>query len=172
MSKNADDLSCGFCYSDTMKNREEPCGEICGAFPCPDGGENVGRKNNRKEEHIPRVKTERLFQPRRMEIWYARLPLNRKTSVQGGARPVIIVSNDISIERSGTVTVVPLTTQLKHLEMPTHVVIEGVMEETSMALAEQVMTIDKKALIRMVTECKGYEDEIEAALLEQIGVAR
>ena len=130
----------------------------------------MGRKNNRKEEHIPRVKTERLFQPRRMEIWYARLPLNRKTSVQGGARPVIIVSNDISNERSGTVTVVPLTTQLKHLEMPTHVVIEGVMDETSMALAEQVMTIDKRSLVRMVTECKEYEEEIEAALSEQLGL--
>ena len=32
--------------------------------------------------------------PKRMEIWYAKLPMDRRTSVQGGSRPVLIISGD------------------------------------------------------------------------------
>ena len=63
----------------------------------------MGRKNNRKRERVPRISNNLLVHPRRMEIWYASLPMDRRTSVQGGSRPVVIVSNDICNENSPAV---------------------------------------------------------------------
>lgn len=110
-----------------------------------------------------------VVQPKRMEIWYAQLPLDRQTSIQGGSRPVVIVSNDINNEKSNTVTVAPMTTQIKHLGMPTHVVTEMDGGEV-MILAEQITTIDKRMLKRKIGSCAGIEEKIEAALMEQIGM--
>lgn len=132
----------------------------------------MGRKNNRKKEHIPSIKRlERLLvYPRRMEIWHANLPMNQNTSVQGGSRPVVIISNDICNQKSNIVTVAPITSRMKHLEMPTHVVIGNLREENSMVLAEQIQTIDKSLLDKRIGSCAGMEDQIEAAILEQIGI--
>lgn len=127
----------------------------------------MGRKNRRKQEHIRPLGKQLIVRPRRMEIWYASLPLDRRTSVQGGNRPVVIVSNDICNEKSNAVTVAPVTRQIKHMEMPTHVLI---MDGTSMVLAEQIMTIDKRFLDRRIGDCKGQESQIEKALMEQIGI--
>ena len=127
----------------------------------------MGRKNRRKQEHIRPLGKQLIVRPRRMEIWYAALPMDRRTSVQGGNRPVVIVSNDICNEKSNAVTVAPVTRQIKHMEMPTHVLI---MDGTSMVLAEQVMTIDKRFLDRRIGDCKGLENQIEKALMEQIGI--
>ncbi len=133
----------------------------------------MGRKNRRMKEHIPDMKRleRRLVHPKRMEIWYAKLPMGRNTSVQGGSRPVVIISNDICNQKSNTVTVAPITSRMKHLEMPTHVVIGNLRDEDSMVLAEQIMTIDKSRLDRKIGDCAGMEDQIEAAILEQIGIA-
>ena len=62
--------------------------------------------------------------------------------------------------------------QLKHLEMPTHVLIENLKDETSMVLAEQIMTMDKRFLDRKIGDCKEIEDKINRALMEQIGIKR
>ena len=127
----------------------------------------MGRKNRRKQEHIRPLSRQLIVHPKRMEIWYASLPLDRRTNVQGGNRPVVIVSNDICNEKSNAVTVAPVTRQIKHMEMPTHVLI---MDGTSMVLAEQIMTIDKRFLNRRIGDCKGLESQIEKALMEQIGI--
>ena len=121
----------------------------------------MGRKNRKKQYH-----------PRRMEVWFADLPMDETTSIQGGSRPVLVISNDIVNARSANVTVAPITSQLKHLEMPTHVVIRNLRERSSMILAEQIMTVDKKKLIRRIGDCKEMEAEIEKALMEQIGIGR
>lgn len=131
----------------------------------------MGRKNHRKLEHIPKIRKRTLIHPKRMDIWYASLPLDRRTSVQGGNRPVVIVSNDICNEKSTAVTVLPVTSRLKHPEMPTHVILVGLMDEPSMVLAEQIMTVDKSCLDRKIGECGRLKGEIERALMEQIGIA-
>lgn len=123
----------------------------------------MGRKN-RKKQHP--------HHPRRMEVWFAELPMDETTSIQGGSRPVLVISNDIVNARSTNVTVAPITSHLKHLEMPTHVVIRNLRERSSMILAEQIMTVDKKKLIRRIGDCKEMEAEIEKALMEQIGIGR
>lgn len=128
------------------------------------------RRNRRKHENIRKLRIVKI--PRRMEVWYATLPMDKHTSVQGGNRPVLIVSNDICNSSSSVVTVIPLTTQIKHLSQPTHVIIELTNGETSMLLAEQIMTIDKQRLNRRIDFCDEpiVTEKIEAAVKEQLGL--
>ena len=72
---------------------------------------------------------------------------NNRTSVQRGMRPVILVSNNIGNNCAPTITVIPLTTKTKH-PLPTHVFIEGknVLPTPSVALCEQIITVDKLQL--------------------------
>ena len=91
-----------------------------------------------------------------------------KGSVQGGARPVIIVSNDACNEASGIVTVIPLTSQMKRLNLPTHILIH-LGDGDSVALAEQVMTIDQRLLDHRMGRCD-RETEIEDAMKVQLGL--
>ena len=68
-----------------------------------------------------------------------------KNSMQHGVRPAIIIQNDIGNRYSPTVLVSPITTQLKKLNMPTHILLDkkcGLRIE-SMVLLEQIYTIPK-----------------------------
>ena len=114
-----------------------------------------------------------IVKPKRMEIWYARLPMDRRTSVQGGSRPVLIISNDVCNEKSSVVTVIPMTTQFKHLGQPTHVIVTLKDGTQSMALAEQIMPLDKGYLDRKIEACTDGETigKIETAVREQVGMA-
>ena len=51
------------------------------------------------------------------------VPIPSSGHVQGGKRPWVIVQNNMGNQFSPTSIVVPLTTKLKRLEMPTHVAI-------------------------------------------------
>lgn len=91
----------------------------------------------------------------RFEIWFAELGNHYGSSVQSGNRPVLVISNDVANRFSSTLTVIPLTTVQKKLGLPTHIQIaetdckmlnSHVYLRKSVALAEQVTTIDKKAL--------------------------
>ena len=91
----------------------------------------------------------------RFEIWFAELGDHYGSSVQSGSRPVLVISNDVANRFSSTLTVIPLTTVQKKLGLPTHIQIaetdckmlnSHVYLRNSVALAEQVTTIDKKAL--------------------------
>ena len=71
-------------------------------------------------------------------------------SEQGKMRPVVVIQNDIGNRHSPTTIVVPLTSKLKKKGMKTHVFIEKTKEnglsEDSVALCEQVRTIDKSRI--------------------------
>lgn len=91
----------------------------------------------------------------RFEIWFAELGDHYGSSVQSGSRPVLVISNDVANRFSSTLTVIPLTTVQKKLGLPTHIQIaetdckmlnSHVYLRNSVVLAEQVTTIDKKAL--------------------------
>jgi mRNA interferase MazF len=76
-------------------------------------------------------------------------------SKQGGVRPAIIMSNNLNNRYSPTLTVVPLTSNLKKRDLPTHVFVgkECGLNRDSLALAEQVTNIDKSCLLEYITEC-------------------
>ncbi len=144
----------------------------------------MGRKNRRMKIHAKRLPTVREIQrdavrtdihPKRLEIWYAHLPMRYDSRVQGGGRPVLIISNDIVNEHSGVITVLPLTSQLKRLFMPTHVFLaEGTheMEKSSVILAEQIMAIDKKILAKRIGKLTdpAVVREVEDAVREQLSI--
>lgn len=84
---------------------------------------------------------------RKYDIWLADLPATPESHVQYGTRPVIVVSNNTANKYSPLISVVPLTGTLKRADIPTHAVIHSrFLAQASMALCEQVMTIDKARL--------------------------
>ena len=85
------------------------------------------------------------------DIFYANLSKNTVKSEQGGIRPVIIIQNDVGNKYSPTVIVLPITSEIKKENMPTHCVLHkscgNGLEEDSMVLAEQIRVIDKSRLL-------------------------
>ena len=109
---------------------------------------------------------------KRGEIYYAEL--FGVGSVQTGIRPVIIYSNDTNNKHSTTVNVIPITAEMK--ELCVHVLIENSkcgLKEKSMALPEQITTIDKVQLRSKVgkldVKCM---DKIDAAMDIQLARKR
>lgn len=87
------------------------------------------------------------------DIWFADLGGHPDSSVQGGVRPVIVLSNNIGNVHADTVNVVPMTRHLKRPELPCHTELnpdfitdKRQLLDTSMVLAEQLTTISKYAL--------------------------
>ena len=73
-------------------------------------------------------------------------------SEQGGYRPAVIVQNDTGNLHSSTVVVCPISSVLKKVEMGTHVVLDGIngLDKTSIVLLEQIRTIDKSRIGRVI----------------------
>ena len=71
-----------------------------------------------------------------------------KGSEQGGKRPVIIIQNDVGNHYSPTVIVTAVTSRFfKKRALPTHVPLDNAeLERNSLALLEQIRTIDKQRL--------------------------
>ncbi len=69
-------------------------------------------------------------------------------SEQGGLRPVVIMQNDWGCVYSSTVTMVPLTSNLKKTHLASHYVLQDAdfLKKKSMVLGEQIDTIDKQRL--------------------------
>lgn len=86
-------------------------------------------------------------------------------SEQGGKRPVLILQNNRGNLFSPTVIVAPLTSRPKKIDLPTHVWISkrfGLVSD-SIALLEQVKTIDKDRLIEFL----GFVDESTMRSIEK-----
>lgn len=84
----------------------------------------------------------------RGSIFWAHAPEETGSSVQGGTRPVLIVSNNMNNIHSTVVTVVSLTSQTKP-NLPVHVIIPAVSGEgINTVLCEQIKTIPKDHLKR------------------------
>ena len=90
-----------------------------------------------------------------------------KGSEQGGKRPVIIIQNDVGNHYSPTVIVTAVTSRFfKKRALPTHVPLDNEeLEKNSLALLEQIRTIDKSRLIRKIGRVpEGKMKEIGAAI--------
>lgn len=75
-------------------------------------------------------------------------------SEQDGIRPVLVIQNNKGNRYSPTTIVVPITSSLSKRELPTHVVLETTkgLEKRSMALIEQLRTLDKSRLLAKITK--------------------
>lgn len=85
-------------------------------------------------------------------------------SVQGKTRPCVIVQNDIGNKYSPTVIVIPLTSEIKKLNMPTHCILKKNQSNglyyDSMLLGEQLRVIDKSIIVGKIGHAKeSYEQD-------------
>lgn len=84
--------------------------------------------------------------------------LQGEYSVQGGYRPVIIVQNDKGNKFSPTTIIVPLTSKMNKTNLPTHEIIStrdaSGLSVDSVALCEQIITIDKRKIVKLVGKIK------------------
>lgn len=68
-------------------------------------------------------------------------------SEQGGLRPVLVIQNNVGNKYSPTTIVVPITSRFTKKPLPTHVPLSNCgLAKDSVALCEQLRTIDKKRL--------------------------
>lgn len=111
---------------------------------------------------------------KRFDIWKADLPTIENSHVQRGFRPVVIVSNNLANAHSPVITVIPLTSRKEKKPLRTHVhlLTEGLTVE-SLALCEQILTIDKSRLRRYVGSVTDTTDRaaINRAMSVQLGMA-
>ena len=109
---------------------------------------------------------------KRGEIYYADLsPV--VGSEQGGIRPVLVVQNDIGNKYSPTVIVVAITSQLDKAKLPTHIELgkNFGLNKDSVALMEQIRTIDKRRLQEKIGEIDEYKmNQINTAIQISLGL--
>lgn len=109
---------------------------------------------------------------RRGDIYIARLdPVIG--SEQGGERPVLVIQNDKGNKYSPTVIVLAITSKYhKKTPLPTHIEIDSSdLSVDSVALAEQVRTLDKTRLISYVGKInKESMAEVDKAIRISMGV--
>ena len=119
--------------------------------------------------------------PHRGDIWFADLGSHPDSSVQGGTRPVVIISNDIGNAHADTVNVIPMTKHLKKPELPCHTQLDpfsvtggSQLLAPSMVLAEQLTTISKYALRTYAGHITDDEamNRIETAVLSQFALEK
>ncbi len=108
---------------------------------------------------------------KRGDVFYANLVENG--SIQGGIRPVIIISNDMNNKFSTVVHVIPVTSKVKK-KLPVHVLINknNIFSSDSQALVEQLTTINKNDLCEKKGSLpKDIIEKIETAIRIQLGFA-
>ena len=79
-------------------------------------------------------------------------------SEQGGIRPAIVVQNDDGNFYSNVLLVVPLTTQIKKRNMPTHFILHNrFLSAPSMAICERPRPADKSRVLSYLGHLSKYE---------------
>lgn len=114
---------------------------------------------------------------KRGDVLYVDLGEHINDCIQGGKRPVVVVSNNKNNRYSSVFSVVPLTTKIfEKKTLPTHVFIStaenvGIRKE-SLALCEQITSISFSKIIEV--NCGHVSDavmeKITKAILIQVGV--
>ena len=107
---------------------------------------------------------------KRFDIYAVDLPFVSESSrVLRGPHPAVVVSNNYVNERSPVITVVPMTSKMKRLDMPTHVALEGFgLNRPGMCLCEQLQSVDRETIGRYI----GTVDDPDAqrSIVRAIGV--
>ena len=112
---------------------------------------------------------------KRGEIFYADLsPV--VGSEQGGVRPVLVIQNDVGNKYSPTVIVCAVTSQMSKAKLPTHIEFrkgDFGLNKDSVALLEQIRTIDKRRLKDKLGVVSGeVMRRIDKALLISLGFVK
>lgn len=84
-----------------------------------------------------------MAQCRRGDVFMINLPRQEGSHIQGGKRPWVVVQNNLGNRFAPTTLLVPLTTKIKRLDLPTHAIVWYDNLECSMAECEQVRVVDQ-----------------------------
>lgn len=106
------------------------------------------------------------------DIFYASL-IPTVGSEQGGIRPVLIIQNNKGNRYSPTTVVVPITSSLSKRDLPTHVFLENTvgLEKKSIALIEQIRTLDKSRLLNKITHIdKSDLDKVKESIKKNLNI--
>jgi len=122
------------------------------------------------EEQV--IYEKRLKKVYRGEVWIAELPIT-KSSIQGGCRPILVISNNACNKYSTVITAIPLTTKGdKKKDLPTHVDIiigEGGIKCT--ILCEQLLTISRMDVQKLLYKLDEEQmKQVENCLQIQLGL--
>jgi len=136
------------------------------------------RANTAEEQNRDRYpKTDRT--PQRGDIWFVNLDPHAGNSVQGGCRPVLVISNNIGNAYAETLNVLPMTRQMKKPNLPCHTQLDpdAVSDkhqilDASMILAEQITTISKDQMKNYVghVQDKALLNAVNHAVSVQLGL--
>lgn len=109
---------------------------------------------------------------RRGDIYLANLnPF--KGSEQGGTRPVLVLQNDDGNFYCSTLIVAPLSTKLKKLNLPTHVLLHQVrgLRASSIVELEQIRTIDKQRIMDYIGRVSQKQmEDVDQAIRVSLGL--
>lgn len=82
---------------------------------------------------------------------------------QGGKRPAIILQNDVGNYFGVTTLVAPLTSKLKHIKQPTHLLFkrdeEKGLKVDSMVLGECLRQVSEQRIIKKIGHISSVEDK-------------
>lgn len=94
---------------------------------------------------------------KKYDVVYGEFSETNDKCIQSGARPAIVISNDLGNRHSPTLLVLPLSSHIKKLNMPTHKLIkcneENGLRVDSILLAEQATTVNKDKVKRIGRIC-------------------
>lgn len=100
------------------------------------------------------------------DIFYAMLSPS-VGSEQSGLRPVLIIQNNKGNKYCPTTIVIPISSKIAKRKLPTHIVLESTLglKEKSVALVEQIRTLDKRRLLNKITTISNSDlDRVKKAV--------
>lgn len=111
----------------------------------------------------------------RGDIIFVENPIQGKHGhVVAGNHPAVVVQNQTGNTFSDNLIVAYLTSQLKRLEMPTHVVLQWYpgLKKTSIVQTEQLATISKSDVLSVIDHLTEADmARVDAALIASLGLA-
>ena len=100
--------------------------------------------------------------------------------VVAGNHPAVVIQNDAGNEHSNNLIIAYITSQLKRLELPTHVVlqwyggfilIEAILMKVSVVQTEQLATIDKGDVISVIDHLTDADmARVDRAIIASLGL--
>lgn len=94
-------------------------------------------------------------------------------SEQDGIRPVLVVQNNKGNRFSPTIVIIPITSSLSKANIPSHVELlkTSGLDKKSIALVEQIRTLDKKRLLRKITSiAKEDLENVKIAIKQNLNI--
>lgn len=107
---------------------------------------------------------------KRGSVWWVKFG-DYSSHIQGGVRPAIILGNRKALKYGTTITVVPITSQVKRLDMRAHV--HGFNHKTQklcISLCEQITTVARESILGPAPHITFNLVDIDKAVKEELGL--